>query len=336
MWSLEFGVYLTCLFNLDLPYERTAGESGGKPAYRPGTAEIIGALHSLQEKMLEYFQLDVSCSIGTVVSSLDDISESYEAALTAAFFQMTREKGAVLRYSELAALLVETQDFPVELSRDILDAIKNWDKGRIRNGISEFFGCISHYRYYHAVKCLQLLELEISRLEMKYGIYHEDVEGYVTERIYGKRLYGLQEAFLARALGVSDRYKEKRENNPNMKQIVEQVKALVEDNLTQKDLSVTFVAQKLYLSTNYVRGIFKEVTGEPLSSYIIAKRLEKICALLQETDWSGQQIADYMGFTTKSYFYTFFKNYMGMTPNQYRKNGSGERMAIHEIDVEEN
>lgn len=335
MECIDCGTYLVCVVNLDLPFGQQTGEEAGKPAQSSDIMPLRRALKEMQERMEEFYHIDVSCSIGTVASTLDDISESYEAALMAAFFQMTREKGAILYYYELASAQPEVQEFPAALAKDILEGIKNGDKGRIRNGICEFTGCVGNYHYYQAVKCMQLLELEIARLEMRYGIYREEYESHIAEGTAGKRLYKLQEMFLARCLSAADRYKEKRDNNPNMRQIVEQVKALVDENLTQKELNVTFIAQKLYLSTNYVRNIFKEVEGEALSSYIISKRLARICVLLQETDWSGQQIADYMGFASKSYFYTFFKNYMGTTPSQYRNNGGGQKVRIQEDEEEE-
>ena len=31
-----------------------------------------------------------------------------------------------------------------------------------------------------------------------------------------------------------------------------------------------------------------------------------------------QQVSDTLGFTTRNYFFTFFKKHTGMTPKQYR------------------
>ena len=98
----------------------------------------------------------------------------------------------------------------------------------------------------------------------------------------------------------------------------------MEKNIGNPELTVNSVAQWVYLSNSYLRNIFREVTGETLSNYIIEKKLERICTLLEQTQMSAQQIADTMGFHSKSYLLTFFKNYMGMTPTQYRKEKTQE------------
>ena len=94
---------------------------------------------------------------------------------------------------------------------------------------------------------------------------------------------------------------------------------LVDENIMSSGLTANFLAQNVYLSISYLRSIFKEVTGGTLSNYIIRKRLDKICELLERTDMPVTEIADSMGFASKSYLFTFFKNYMGVTPNEYRK-----------------
>jgi len=79
------------------------------------------------------------------------------------------------------------------------------------------------------------------------------------------------------------------------------------------------IAQEVFLSTSYLRNIFKEVMGNTLSNHIIGKRLEEICRLLQATELSIPQIAEQMGFSSKHYLHKFFKNYKSITPNQYRE-----------------
>lgn len=318
METVDYGNYITCIISRNVSGEMEEEKSGKD--YESGREKrLIRALSNMQEKMGELFGVDITCSVGSVVNSLDDISESYEEALVAAFFQMTKEKNAILYNDGLAGTTGE-QGYPDDIVKEILDGIKSGDKGKIRKEVFSFFTNLMSVSYHRAMKSALMLEMEIVRLEMKYDIFDEKVNMSFVEGLRGGgRLYKMKEACLEHCLSVAEICAERRDNNSNMSQIVERVKDLVEQKLTDRDLSVNSIAREIYLSAGYVRIIFKEVTGDTLSNYIISRKLSEICRLLRETDWSVQQIADHMEFSSRSYLYTFFKNYMGMTPNQYRK-----------------
>lgn len=78
------------------------------------------------------------------------------------------------------------------------------------------------------------------------------------------------------------------------------------------------LADKVDLSVNYLRNIYKESTGESLSAHISQAKLDLICEMLQTSDLSIQEISEKLQFTTHNYFFTFFKKHMGVTPKQYR------------------
>lgn len=311
---VDYENYITCIINMDA----FKGEEETEEDLGVGMDKVVHrALQKMQEKMEEFFDVDVTCSVGSVVNSLDDIAESYEDAMVAAFFQMTKEKNAIL-YNEVPEEAL--QEYPGETVKEILDGIRAGDKGKIRKEVSAFYSGLMSNSYHQAVKNILMLEMEITKLEIKYDIYgNKGNLDYMENLRNGGRLYQMRETCLAHCLDAAEACYERRENNPNMTQIVEQVKALVEQKLTDQELCINSIAQEIYLSAGYARAVFKEVTGQTLSNYIISRKLDMACRLLRETDWSVQQIADHMGFSSRSYLYTFFKNYMGMTPNQYRK-----------------
>ena len=312
---VDYENYITCIINMDA----FQGEEGVEEDCGIRMDKVIHrALREMQEKMGDFFDIDVTCSVGSVVNSLDDIAESYEDALVAAFFQMTKEKNAIL-YNEVPEEAL--QEYPGETVKEILDGIKAGDQGKIRKEVSAFYSGLMSNSYHQALKNILMLEMEITKLEIKYDIYgNKGNLEYMEGLRSGGRLYKMREACLAHCLAAAESCFERRENNPNMMQIVGQVKELVEQRLTDPDLCINSIAQEIYLSAGYARTVFKEVTGQTLSNYIISRKLDMVCRLLKETDWSVQRIADHMGFSSRSYLYTFFKNYMGMTPNEYRKN----------------
>ena len=218
------------------------------------------------------------------------------------------------------------QNYPKDTVKNLLDAVKNSDKNKIKLCVSEFFSKIGEYSYSQALKSIIMLEIDLAKHETKYEIQRDRDEWVMIDLMQRNgKLYKIRENCLEHCLEAADIYREIKDNNPNMKGIVDKVKAYVDGNITNSDLTVNSIAQSVYLSNSYLRNIFKEVTGSTLSNYIIEKKLEKICGFLENTDLSAQQIADAMGFNSKSYLFTFFKNYTGMTPVQYRNKKKAEK-----------
>ena len=77
-------------------------------------------------------------------------------------------------------------------------------------------------------------------------------------------------------------------------------------------------AQKLNLNPSYLNGLVKKHTGQPISTLIKNRLVEESKALLIQTDWTLQAISQIIGFADQPNFSQFFKNYVGVTPNEFR------------------
>lgn len=332
MELIDYDHYLVCILNMNLPFHKSyAIDDVEGITQAKETSKIAGlemALFGLQNKMLEYFNLHVYCSVGNVVKSLFDLSESYRNALAAEFFQITEKREAILYFEELEPEQTVAQKYPGEQAKEILDAIKCTDEGKIKRNLPQLFGKLMYYNHARAIKCICMFEIELAKMEMKYDVQSENSDWELMEGIRkGINLGRIQELCLQRCLDDVKIIRKTNENNSRMAEIVQKVIDIVNQNIANPDLSVNAIAREVLLSTSYLRNIFKEVTGNTLSNYIIEKRLEQICFLLKNTKLSVNQIAEQMRFGSKSYLYTFFKNYMGMTPSQYR-----EQLAENNIE----
>ena len=65
----------------------------------------------------------------------------------------------------------------------------------------------------------------------------------------------------------------------------------IHNHLHSFQLNIDEVADHVSLSSGYVRQLFKEVSQTSVSDYILNKRIELICNLLTETDWTVAEIA---------------------------------------------
>ena len=81
---------------------------------------------------------------------------------------------------------------------------------------------------------------------------------------------------------------------------------------------VTFYANKLCISTKYLTGICKSVTGEAAKKLIDDFSILEIKVLLQSTELTIQEIADRLGFPDQSYLGRYFKRHEGMSPKEYQ------------------
>lgn len=98
---------------------------------------------------------------------------------------------------------------------------------------------------------------------------------------------------------------------------VEKAKNYIQEHLTEK-LSVSYIAQKYYISPAYFSRLFKKVQGEGCNEYIMRMRMEKASYLLRETTIKTGEIAVQAGYSDKNYFSLTFKKYTGMSPTAYR------------------
>ena len=89
------------------------------------------------------------------------------------------------------------------------------------------------------------------------------------------------------------------------------------DHITEK-ISTAQIAKALNVTTPYLSGKFKAVTGLCLMDYIYAEKVKEAQYLLTYTDDSLSRIASYLAFSSQSYFQNIFKKYAGVTPNEYR------------------
>ena len=81
---------------------------------------------------------------------------------------------------------------------------------------------------------------------------------------------------------------------------------------------VSFYADKLCISTKYLTGICKAVTGDSAKKIIDDFAILEIKVLLQSTELTVQEIADRLGFPDQSYLGRYFKRHEGMSPKEYQ------------------
>ena len=86
-----------------------------------------------------------------------------------------------------------------------------------------------------------------------------------------------------------------------------------------QERGVEFYADKLCLSPKYLSAVSKSICGYTVQELVFKAIIRKSISLLKNTQQDIQEISNACGFPNASYFGTFFKKQVGMSPQQYRK-----------------
>jgi len=133
-----------------------------------------------------------------------------------------------------------------------------------------------------------------------------------TNRTWGEtaeRLWQMAEAIFERQnSALVDRERE----------VIRKIKQYISANLSG-DLSLARIGEEVGFNPSYLSRLYKQMTGEGLSDYIVAKRLELAKALLAKPHIRIHDITIELGFDSPAYFARFFKKQTGTTPTEYRE-----------------
>ena len=91
------------------------------------------------------------------------------------------------------------------------------------------------------------------------------------------------------------------------------------------DVSVEAVSRDIGFTRQYVSGRFHRATGRLLSDFLKEKKLEKAARLLKRGNLRITDISRRCGFDSENYFRQQFRHRFGMSPRQFRRNGSLRR-----------
>lgn len=103
------------------------------------------------------------------------------------------------------------------------------------------------------------------------------------------------------------------------------LRTLVEENLQQVQFNIPYLCREIGMSRTVLYNKLKLLTGLNVKEYVTKIRIERACRLIRETDISITEVAEQTGFSSSRYFSTAFKQYMGVTPSQYKSDPQAEQ-----------
>jgi AraC family transcriptional regulator len=151
---------------------------------------------------------------------------------------------------------------------------------------------------------LQLLKAEL------------EVDG-VGDRVYIESLSTTLAAHLLRHYTSRKHTLRKHETGLSKWQLLNAI-AYINEHLGE-EVSLAAIAAHLGMSQYYFCRLFKQSTGMTVHQYLTRQRVERAKQLLKQQKMTITAIALECGFANQSHFAKYFRQYTGVSPNQFRK-----------------
>ena len=153
--------------------------------------------------------------------------------------------------------------------------------------------------------------------------YIELLRSKIKNRTHFFQKEVMQNAFVAFLLEIANIFMGKKDGLlmpalSRKEELFEQFLQLLFEHCKEQHV-VTFYAEKLFITPQYLSLILKELTGKSANKWIDDALIVEAKILLKAPQATVQQVADMLHFSDQSTFGKFFKKHMGISPMEYRK-----------------
>lgn len=291
------------------------------------TDDIAAKLRDSQKLLKQYLSIETTVAWGREAQSLTDMHETYMET-----YELTQER---FRFGHGAIILKEESSAPgtlfhlsLEKERQLAQAIQKGNRDTVLGIMTFSVEMLKELPYFECKMSLITLFSDFRRLmqdqfspplpspwgltSLENQIIQQETLASVVHWMEMLVEKTLSDIITARGLSRNAK-------------LIEQVEYLIEERLSDPNLSTKMLADNLGLSVNYLRSLYKAETNRSITDTISEKRLELVCRELLATDSPIEPIIQNYGFSSVNTFYSVFKKTYGITPAQYRKANKKER-----------
>lgn len=289
------------------------GSEGGEP---------IAALQEAREQIENWLQFQVTVAISNQTPVQHNMRSLYDRICDLTLLRFFDEEKKIYKEADFGAYLQERKsDLDENRVQQLIQSVRTSQKEQAREQLDAIFGQLQNLTYAECQFQLKLLFFYIVKAfnkvmgDQEQGGVDLLLQKFDTLMDVRDWLYSQFDQFMDAAML-------KHSTSSRKEELASEIFDYVKQHLHDPMLTLESIADYLVLSVSYVRLVFKETYLITLSNFIHQERLEQAKRLLVSTDWPVLDIAERSGFQSKTTFFTSFKKYTGLTPNQYREHNA--------------
>ncbi len=290
-------------------------------------AETTEQLKQVQLEMQKRYGKTITIGISEVVGTYQDLPQAYRRAVRATQYRFTEGHNSIILYSQITSKAPRSYEFPEEMVRLLLYEVRQCKPLEALEILDKILQNIRSYSYDDFNVMVQLFKYMALKMLFPHGnptdFRLSDSWDKLNDLDHVETAVQMREqaeaAFAAYERGTNSASEQRKH------EITDKIIKQVRNQISNPNLTQFMIAEQVGLSINYIRGIFKEILGVTLSTYISDERIKVTKELLSTTGLPVKEIYARAGFTNYSNFFTTFKRHTGLTPLEFRQNKVSEK-----------
>jgi two-component system response regulator YesN len=249
-----------------------------------------------------------------------DLSVVVREMLKELEWNLSFEKGSLIRKEDIQRWRTVPLKYPAELENEACHGVQKNDREVIRTCYEVLFSYCREGSYLPGdIKkavihfSWTVADYYKNMLKTDHDLQIQDVFKEIAEAVCWDQIYHSMNQFVD-----SIEFNTREKENPQISSLVQKARQMI---LKYYDQGITLeeVAEKLYVSGEYLSTQFKKQTGSSFSEAIREVRIERVKELLLNTHLKLNQIAELAGYADPKYMSKVFKADVGMLPSEFRK-----------------
>lgn len=280
--------------------------------------------YELVENMIarikDNLKVSLSAGVGGILNGMEQIRDSYDQAQHALSYRMLLGKENIISIWD-----IENRDNYSIYSfneEEFISKVKLNQKKEAVNYLNEIFVSIKRLNQKADLNslnllCMRIITASLLAMEQSNGtvFYQGKTNNPFIEFLKLKSLDEVIRWIIKFVTDIADNINGYR--NSKSRSIIEKAKGIINEGY-KKDLTIKYLADRLYLSKNYFGQLFKDEVGMSVNEYLNMVRIKKAKDLLTHSALKVYEIAYETGFNDQHYFSSVFKKLVGVSPSEYR------------------
>lgn len=291
---------------------------GGQPV---STAEVI---EDLKNKLESFLQRSVVIGVGSTCMHIYEIGSSFVHALDALSYRSMINESCIIFSEDLKRQNFSLIHYSSENENAFLTSLEICNYEEMEHNLNQLFQCIRGLKevsFRQIYKLFSELLFLCDRVLRKYEISLEQVfSENITSIDYiacKGSLSQLENWFSDIVINIMHSISDRKSSN--MGKIIDEIKDYIDTHYFE-DLSLNDMSQNFFINKSYLSELFKKRIGQTFLGYLTSVRMNKAVELLSaNTTYKVYEIARLVGYEDGKYFSKLFRNFKGITPDEFKR-----------------